>query len=129
MNDDGDWLCWAGCLAVLVLSVEIGHAEKRFALIVSGASGGPPYADSYDAWRHAIVLALRDKYGFPERQIHALGERPGANTALASRDNVEAAIDVLTEQVTAGGSLARRAHWARHIRWDRCQVQPGRPRS
>ncbi len=95
----------AGCLAVLVLAVEIGHAEKRFALIVSGASGGPPYADSYDAWRQAIVLALRDKHGFPERQIHALGERPGANTALASRANIEAAIDVLTEQVTAGDRL------------------------
>jgi hypothetical protein len=93
-------LVLAGGLLLVPQAADPGYAQGRFAMIVSGASGGPAYAESYDAWRTAIVLALRDRYGVPERQIHALGERPGASTRLASREQVESAVETIVEQMT-----------------------------
>lgn len=80
-------------------------AADQFALIVSGASGGDEYAASYDEWRSTIVLALRDRHGFPERQIHVLAERPGANTATASRENVRRVFGSLRAAMADGDRL------------------------
>ncbi len=94
------WLAAAMLVGSLVgLSGGRLEAAERFALIVSGASGGEKYAASYDAWRSSIVLALRDRHGFPERQLLVLAERPGANAATASRENVRRVFERLHEQM------------------------------
>ena len=50
----------AGAL-LLVLGAPALAAE-RYALVVSGASAGAPYAQKYDKWRADLVTTLREKY-------------------------------------------------------------------
>lgn len=99
----------AAALAVGFLALVAADADAagdRFAVIVSGAAGGEPYATSYDQWRSAIVLALRDRYGFPERRIHVLAERPDASAVTATRENVRRIFDgIRRDMVNADDTL------------------------
>lgn len=92
-----------GCL---VSARDVAEAAgERFAVIVSGATGGEPFATSYDQWRSAIVLALRDRYGFPERRLHVLAERPDAIAVTATRENVRRVFEGLQDEMGADDSL------------------------
>ena len=49
------------CLAlVLCLFTSPVLARDRFAIIVSGASGGPKYIENFDRWRTTVVKALTE---------------------------------------------------------------------
>ena len=48
-------------LVVTVCSVH-ADAQERYALIISGASGGPPYAERYEHWRATLVSSLRSGF-------------------------------------------------------------------
>ena len=47
-------------------------AGDRYVLIVSGASGGPEYAQKYHEWRESFTMVLRAKLGYSEDQIAAM---------------------------------------------------------
>lgn len=83
----------AGVAALLLLAVR-GPAEARdyFTLIVSGASGGPEYAERYDRWRTGLVAALRAQPGFRDDRLLLLAETAGAGVGCASREGVQDAI-------------------------------------
>lgn len=73
-------------------------AGDRYALIVSGASGGQAFAQKYDAWRTAFVTLLRQKFGYPEDHVIVLSEE-GAGTRKATRENVRTALAELRRRV------------------------------
>jgi hypothetical protein len=91
-----------GGLAVLFGAMLAAHgaaAGERYALIVSGASGGARYAENYDRWRTALVSVLRVKYGFPNDHLVVLAENPGDGIERSSRENVRKAIADLASRM------------------------------
>ena len=85
---------WRGSVAALLLLALHGPAEARdyFTLIVSGASGGPQYAERHDRWRSGLVAALRAQPGFRHDHLLVLAETAVAGVGRASREGVRDAI-------------------------------------
>ena len=80
------------------------HADQ-FALVVSGASGGPEYAETYTAWRQTLVDTLRDRPGFRDDHLVVLAETPGPGVGRASREGVRAAVESLRPRMAADALL------------------------
>jgi hypothetical protein len=57
------------CLLALPVTAP---AETRWAVIVSGASGGEKYAEQMKTWRADLQLALVDRYGFKAENVRML---------------------------------------------------------
>lgn len=90
-------------LAVAALAIVDGGpalADDRFALIVTGASGGPPYAEKYDAWRRSLVATLRGKFGHADNHVIVLAETESQGVRKATRENVRRALADLNSRVT-----------------------------
>lgn len=69
------------CLASVAAGSGTGpEGDERFALVVSGASGGEPYAAQQAKWREALASALRERLGIDAGRITMLGEtgEPGS---------------------------------------------------
>lgn len=75
-------------------------AADRWALIVTGASGGPQYAEKYDLWRTSFVATLQDTFGYPADHIVVLAEEETGGARIATREQVRAAFQDLAERVT-----------------------------
>lgn len=74
-------------------------AQQRFALIVSGASGGDEYAEQYAAWTGAFVKTLTDRMKFDPTHVTVLSDTdlaPEAATAV----NVRRAIGSVRARMT-----------------------------
>jgi hypothetical protein len=72
--------------AMIVVAPALASADVRRAVIISGASGGPKYAEQMREWRTALGAALVDRYGFEQPQVRMLVDetvKPGepANAA------------------------------------------------
>lgn len=87
-------LSWrvAAAAAVVVLSAATLGAEERYALVITGASGGEAYAARYDAWRDAFVKTLREKFSYPADHVWVLAEREASEVKRATRENVRSAL-------------------------------------
>ncbi|MEQ1869582.1 MAG: hypothetical protein ABL961_06115 [Vicinamibacterales bacterium] len=97
--------CIRGALAGLALWLGAGAAAlaaDRYAIVVSGASGGPQYAEKYDRWRADFVKALREQWRYPNDHVVVLAETSGTDTKVATRDNVRAAFAALRTRVRTG---------------------------
>jgi hypothetical protein len=81
-----------------LLPASNAQAAERYALIVTGASGGDNYALKYDSWRTTFVDLLRG-FNYPDDHVIVLAEQEEGTTRKATRDNVRAAL----------GDLRRRA--------------------
>ena len=44
-------------------------AEERWALVLSGASGGAKYAEQMREWRTTLASALVERYGFTTDKV------------------------------------------------------------
>jgi len=66
-------------------------AETRWAVIVSGASGGPKYAEQMQQWRTALQGALVSRYGFEESRVRVLVDESTKGGTTGSAANVKAA--------------------------------------
>src|SRR5262245_16031014 len=63
-------------------------AGERYALVVTGASGGDQYAQQYDAWRTSFVSILRESWNYPDAHVYVLAEKDSAGVGQATRENV-----------------------------------------
>jgi hypothetical protein len=68
------------------------RAAERYALVVTGASGGEEYARKYDSWRDTFVKTLHDSLGYPEDHTVVLAEKAAGGAGVATRENVRAAL-------------------------------------
>lgn len=84
-----------------LLAASTAAAAERYAVIVTGASGGPEYAEKYQKWRTALVSTLKETYGYPADHIVALGE-DGEAGRRATRENVRAALTELRKKAVDG---------------------------
>jgi hypothetical protein len=89
-------------LLVLTTIVPAAAADARYALVVTGASGGPPYAEKYGTWRAAFVHTLRDTFGYPADHLLVLGEDEGEGVRKATRENVRRALADLARRAVKG---------------------------
>jgi len=100
---------WFGRLlisAIVFVSAAVStSAQQRFALIVSGASGGSPYAERYDSWRGALVSSLRSDLHFQEEDLFVLAETPGPRVGRASREGVRQVIRTLAQRLQDDATL------------------------
>jgi len=92
------WLAIAGL--VLAGTVSNARAEERFALVLSGASGGPKYAEQMREWRNAISTALIDRYGFPKDKVRVFVDETVKTGDSGTAQNVRAAMAELRKQMT-----------------------------
>src|SRR6185503_17811227 len=89
---------FAACLVVSAAPSPASAAD-RYALIVTGASGGPQYAQKYETWRTSFVETLTSKFGYPEDRIIVLGEVAEGKVRRSTRENVRAALASLRRRV------------------------------
>jgi hypothetical protein len=87
-------------VAVACLLAAEAAAEQRFALIVSGASGGPKYAEQMAEWRNTLRSALVDRYGFSPDHVRVLVDETAKGNETGSAQNVRAAVAAFRKQLT-----------------------------
>ena len=87
------------CIACLLLTASPLAAADRYAVIVTGASGGMPYSKKYDAWRSAFVATLETKLGYPADHIVVLAEEAALPIRRATREDVRATFHDLAMRV------------------------------
>ena len=74
--------------------------DPRWAVVVSGASGGADYAAQLATWRQGIQTALTSRFGFPAAQIVQLVDETAREAGtVASAENVRKAFTTLRGQV------------------------------
>ena len=80
------FVCFVSCVSlVLILVAAPGAlAGERYALVVTGASGGDNYAVKYDSWRNTFVDLRRRSRTAP---APASGPRAAASTGMPSSDD------------------------------------------
>jgi hypothetical protein len=93
---------WTGLLSLLVVLSMGGSAaaETRYALIVSGASGGEKYAAQMKQWRAGLQTALVDRHGFDAKNVRALTDEAESGGLTGSAANVKAAFAELRKSAT-----------------------------
>ena len=75
-------------MVAILLSAQAAAAADRYALIVTGASGGPEYAQKYDGWRVEFVNTLKEKFGYLPDHLLVLAEEESAGIQKSTRENV-----------------------------------------
>ena len=82
-----------------------GPAGERYALVVTGASGGDAYAEKYDDWRTSFVETLRSKFHYDPHDLVVLAEQASGGVQKSTRENVRAALADLRKRVTKDDQL------------------------
>jgi len=95
--------------AILVLTLLLAipaasAADERYALIVSGVSGSPKFAESQKAWTDSLESTLRKGFGFGEGRVTVLSEH-GVGGESATRENVTRTLAFLKPKLTADDTL------------------------
>ena len=92
---------WRAVLLVLTLVAVPGTAlaGERYAVIVSGASGGPKYAAQQQTWGDELATAFKDRFLFPESNVVTLSEQ-GTRTAKSTAENVRRLFGDLRRRLT-----------------------------
>jgi hypothetical protein len=93
---------WKTILPViaLLLAPAAALAETRFALIVSGASGGEKYAEQMKQWRATLQTTLVNRYGFEAKNVHVLTDESVTGGTTGSAANVKTAFSEIRKVAT-----------------------------
>jgi hypothetical protein len=81
-------LVGALAFAIVLAAPTVGLAQQQWALVVSGASGGPTYAEQQRGWRAAIATALVERYGFVEERVRVLTDETVRDGLQGTAENV-----------------------------------------
>jgi hypothetical protein len=90
--------------ALVLLIAAAAQGEERYALIVSGATGGPAYAEQYDKWTQSLSQTLAERMKFDRDRVTVLRETPDTSRA-ATAANVRRMLATLRQQMQAGDLL------------------------
>src|SRR5688572_13483326 len=93
---------WIGMLSLLVVLTFAGQAgaETRYALIVTGASGGEKYAAQMKQWRAGLQTALVERHGFDAKNVRVLTDEAESGGTTGSAANVKAALTEVRKSAT-----------------------------
>jgi hypothetical protein len=84
----------------LALAATSSFAADRYAVVVTGASGGDDYARKYDTLRVSFVSTLKEKFGFEPSHLAVLADHESAGVLLATRANVQHVLSDLRQRMT-----------------------------
>lgn len=92
---------WTGVACGLLLSLAgaTAQAQQRYALIVSGASGGDEYVEQYAAWTEAFGRTLTDRLKFDPARVTILSDTDESGAA-ATAVNVRKALGAVEAGMT-----------------------------
>lgn len=91
--------------ALLVLTANTAFAGDRYALVVTGASGGDAYAQKYGKWRLSFVDTLRTTFHYEPQRLIVLAETGSEGVQKATRENVRSALADLRKRMTKDDQL------------------------
>ena len=92
-------------IAALILTASAARAGDRYALVITGASGGDVYAQKYAKWRASFVDTLRGKFHYDPQRLIVLAETAGDDAQKATRENVRGALADLRRRMTKDDQL------------------------
>jgi hypothetical protein len=95
-------------MAALLLTFTVAShaaAGERYALIVTGASGGEAYAAKYTQWRTALTTTLRDTFKYAPERILLLAETEEDGAQKATRENVHRVLTDLRKRLAKDDQL------------------------
>jgi hypothetical protein len=92
------------CAALLVPATR-AIAGERYALVITGASGGEVYARKYTKWRADFVQTLREKFHYDPQRLTVLAETADEGAQKATRENVRGAFADLRKRMTRDDQL------------------------
>jgi hypothetical protein len=94
-------------VAIVVFSLIAARAAagERYALIVTGASGGQAYEQKYTKWRTALGATLRDTFGYKADTLFVLGETEGDGVQKSTRENVQRVLGDMRRRLTRDDQL------------------------
>jgi hypothetical protein len=82
----------------------MASAGERYAVVVSGASGGQKFAEQMQKWRADLTVALKTNLAFPEANIVVFSEE-NSDSLKASADNVRRVFGDLRRRLTRDDTL------------------------
>jgi Caspase domain len=88
-------------VALMTIAAIPALAAERYALVITGASGGEEYASKYQGWRTSFVRTLREKFAYPEDHVKVLSEE-GGRGQQSTREDVRAALSDLRRRAVDG---------------------------
>jgi hypothetical protein len=89
----------AGFLVLLCLASE-ARAEERWAIVLSGASGGAKYAEQMREWRTTLSAALVERYGFTPDKVRTFVDETIKTGEQGTAENVRKALAEVRKQIT-----------------------------
>jgi len=93
-------------LIVLVLALAApAFAGERYALVVTGASGGEAYQQKYDRWRATFLSILRERFHYAPERVYVLAEQESEGVQKATRANIQRVLADLRRRVTKDDQL------------------------
>jgi hypothetical protein len=96
-------------LALLVIAITTVGATsasaERYAVIVTGASGSPEYAERFDIWRTAFVSLLRTGFDYGDDRLFELAERQAPGVREATAQQVRAVLGHVRQRVSEGDTV------------------------
>jgi hypothetical protein len=105
------FMCVTAC-AFLLCSPPAALAGERYALVITGASGGDVYAQKYAKWRASFVETLRAKFHYEPQRLLVLAEALRQESGQveegvqpATRENVRGALADLRRRMTKDDQL------------------------
>jgi hypothetical protein len=94
----------AAAIVILLLTPLRSSADQRFALIVSGAAGGPEYAAQYDRWTSALSNTLIETLRFDSALVTVLSDT-SRTPDVATAENVRRTIGSVQSRMTSDDVL------------------------
>jgi hypothetical protein len=76
------------CLVLFVMLATPALAENRWAIIVSGASGGDKYAEQMNGWRNDLQTALINRYQFKKEFVKVFVDETATSGEKGTAENV-----------------------------------------
>jgi hypothetical protein len=98
-------LCILALLSCCTLYTHAAQAGERYALLITGASGGDVYAQKYQKWRAAFTATLREKFGYAGERLLVLAEADGPGAQKSTRENVRRVLGDLRQRMTKDDQL------------------------
>ena len=90
---------------LLLLGAGDGFAGERYALVVTGASGGEAYQQKYDRWRATFLATLRERFGYNSDRLLILSEHESEGVQKATRANLQRVLGDLRRRLTTDDQL------------------------
>jgi len=96
----------AFCAALLFSVAATAFAdEERYAVLITGASGGETYAQKYQKIRASFIATLRETFDYKPERLFVLAEEEADGVQKATRENVQRTLVDLRKRLTKDDQL------------------------